>query len=260
MAVWGRQLVIATENQRLFIGDPTRQDWAQAGNGLPGTKITALHVAGPELYVGVYKQGIFVSHDGGRTWSSLNRDLGDLSVRAILKVGAELVVGTDTGIFNSHNGQSTWQRVFAEAQVVSLNREGRKIVGGASFGTVLSEDGGEHWTWIQKEGAAHNTAIIDGRIVLMNISGDLHVSADWGASWDAMDYGPREGAYVYEAVGAGDRLITSNNYGIHRSDDGGKRWQHVYRTEELAFIDLVTMDGVIYGGTKEWREYRGKSH
>lgn len=65
---------------------------------------------------------------------------------------------------------------------------------------------------------------------------------------------------MHEAVGAGDRLITSNNYGIHRSDDGGKRWQHVYRTEELVFIDLVTMDGVIYGGTKEWREYRGKSH
>jgi photosystem II stability/assembly factor-like uncharacterized protein len=260
MDPWGMRLVIGTEDHGLFIGDPTRQDWAQAGSGLPGVKITAIHVAEPDLYVGVYKQGIFASHDGGRTWDSLNRGLDDLRVRAILKVGAELVVGTDTGIFNSHDGQSTWQRVFAEAQVVSLNREGRKIVGGASSGTVLSQDDGEHWSWIQKKGSAHNTALIDGRIVLMNKSGDLYLSADWGGSWNAMSYGPREGWYVYEVVGAGNQLMACNNYGIHRSDDGGKRWQHVYKTEEWVFMDLVTLNGVTYGGTKGGKDPRRKSN
>lgn len=259
MEPWGERLVIATDNHRLFIGDPTRQDWAQAGHDLPGAKITALHVAGPDLYVGVYEKGIFVSHDGGRTWGSLNHDVGDLRVRAILKVDAELVVGTDNGIFHSRDGQSRWQRVFAGSQVISLNGEGRKIVGGAASGALLSEDGGEHWRWIQEEGAAHNTAIIDARIVLMNISGDLYVSPDWGRSWSAKGYGPREGSYVYEVVGSGNQLIASNNYGIHRSDDGGERWRHVFRTEELVFFDFVAMNGVVYGGTREWKEYRKKS-
>lgn len=260
MAPWETRLLIATENHGLFIGDPTRQDWTQAGNGLPGVKITALHAEEPHLYVGVHKQGIFVSHDGGRAWGSLNRGLDELRVRAILKVGAELVVGTDTGIFRRHDEQSTWQRVFAEGQVVSLDIEGGNIVGGAVLGTVLSQDGGAHWGWIHKEGAAHNTAIIDGRILLMNKSGDLHVSADWGSSWKALSYGPREGSYVYEVVGGGSHLVASNNYGIHRSDDGGEHWRHVYNTEALVFSDLVAMNGVIYGGTREWRETRGKSH
>jgi hypothetical protein len=64
---------------------------------------------------------------------------------------------------------------------------------------------------------------------------------------------------VYEVVGAGSHLVASNNYGIHRSEDGGERWRHVYKTEALVFVDLVAMNGVIYGGTREWRETRGKS-
>jgi photosystem II stability/assembly factor-like uncharacterized protein len=258
MEPWGTRLVVGTEHHGLFIGDPIEQSWAHAGDGLPGAKITAVHIAGQDLYVGVYKKGIFVSHDSGRTWGSRNYDLEDLRVRAILSVGPELLVGTDTGIFTSRDGQSMWQKVFAEAQVVSLNRDGSAIVGGAASGTVLSADGGERWSWIHKEGAAHNTAIIGHRIVLMNISGDIYMSGDWGRSWDAPSYGPREASYVYEMVAAGDQLVASNNYGIHRSDDGGERWQHVYKTEELIFIDLVTINGVIYGGTREWGERRAK--
>src|SRR5688500_2703687 len=97
----------------------------------------------------------------------------NLRVRAILAVKGGLVVGTDMGIFLNPSGESGWRKVFAGGQIVSLNKAGRRILGGGAFGSVLSQDEGRTWHWIHKQGAAHNTAIIDDRIVLMNISGDL---------------------------------------------------------------------------------------
>lgn len=255
---WGRRLVIATENRGLWIGDPVRGEWA-IGGSLPSAKVTALHVAGSDLYVGIHRMGIFTSADGGRSWRSLNDGLADRRVRAILNTEEGLWVGTDTGIFFRRVQGTAWMKPFEGAQVISLQRSGRRIVAGASHGTLLSADAGRHWRWIHQEGAAHNTAILDGRIVLMNISGDLLASEDAGRSWSALSYGPRERSYVYEIAGARNRMVASNNYGIHRSEDGGRSWRHVHATEDLVFIDLVTMDGVLYGGTRTWKEYRPKT-
>ena len=51
-----------------------------------------------------------------------------------------------------------------------------------------------------EEGAAHNTALINNKIVVMNISDDLFMSADWGKSWCLGNYFPNEGSCVYETV------------------------------------------------------------
>ena len=258
LEAWGDRLAVATEDQGLFVGVPGRGRWTRAGIGLPGVKITALHLSDPWLYVGVYQSGIFASDDGGRSWDSLNRGLPDLRVRAIMTIDGGVLVGTDSGIFMNRNGQPAWKRVFAEGQIVDLNKSGRRLVAGGALGTVLSEDEGKTWRWIHRPGAARNTAIIGGRIVLMKISGDLLTSDDWGSTWSSQAYAPRERSYVYEVVRAGSRLVASNNYGIHTSD-GRAGWDHVFKTEELVFIDLVTMNGVIYGGTKDWRERRSRS-
>lgn len=127
------------------------------------------------------------------------------------------------------------------------------------LGVLLSVDEGEHWNWIHAEGAAHNTALINDKIVVMNISGDLFMSDDWGKSWYPGNYFPNAGSYVYETVKVDHYLVLSNNYGIHRSNDAGKTWENIYQTEELVFLDLIVFGNTIYGGTAEWDERREKS-
>jgi photosystem II stability/assembly factor-like uncharacterized protein len=267
MEPWGTRLVVATDGHYLFAGDPTAaSSWVRLGGELPRAKITALHVDGDDLYVGVHESGLFVGRDGGTRWQSLQGDLAEPKVRAIATMDGRLLAGADDGIWRRRAGDSGWDRVFAECQVVSLHRSGDSVVAGGACGALLSRDRGETWLFIQREGALHSVAVLPTsagqqqvRIVLMNISGDVHVSDDWGTSWREIEYQPRAQSYVYEVVASAGRLIASNNYGIHASMGDGREWEHIHFTEDLIFSDLTTMDGVLYGGTRIWREYRPKS-
>lgn len=254
----GEQVLAGTEGSGLFLSDTNRQRWRSIGSGLPGRKITALHAAGEEIYAGVFGKGLFSMRDEGATWKPENGGLGNLSVRAVMKWNGALLAATDGGIFRRGTDGGAWTQVFAESQVVSLNRAEGTLVAGGVLGALQSADG-VRWNWISRHGAAHNSAVLDARIVLMNISGDLLVSENAGKDWLLAEYGPKSGSYVYETVKAGDYLVLSNNYGIHRSKDGGRTWQCVYRTEEMAFLDLATIGTTIYGGTGRWNERRGKS-
>ena len=254
----GGQLVLGTENYGLFIGHPDNPVWKRAGQDLPNQKITALHVADQEMYVGVYESGIFVSRDDGASWQSLNHNLTDLSVRSILKIGDELLVGTNTGLFRSEQGQTRWKKIFVEGQVTSLKAGAGKIAGGTNRGIILSEDEGRSWRWILKKGAVHNIAILEDQLISMDISGDLRFFRDKGNYWETINYFPRQYSYIYEMARAGDYLIFSNNYGVHRSEDGGKHWELVFPNEETVFYDFQVEGQTIYAGTRGWNERRGK--
>jgi photosystem II stability/assembly factor-like uncharacterized protein len=255
----GSRIIMATDNHGMFISDDEKQRWTQIGSGLPAKKITALHLSGNEIYAGVYQQGIYVGRDDGAAWQSLNAGLKDLRVRAILRIGGGLLVGTDTGIFKSSPGDKKWTQVFSECQVISLNEDRGRIIAGSVLGVLLSTDGGEHWRWIQQEGAAHNTSILEGKIFVMNISGDLFISPDWGRTWSKSAYGPRESSYIYEVANVGDTLVMSKNYGLHRSTNGGRVWELTFPTEDVIFFDFLVFDQAIYAGTRSWNEYRKKS-
>ena len=43
------------------------------------------------------------------------------------------------------------------------------------------------------------------------------------------------------------------------SPDQGKTWQLIYPIETIGFFDFLVKDGVIYGGTRVWDEYRGRN-
>lgn len=259
MEKMGEQMVLATSNYGLFIGHPEKPVWKRVGQDLPNQKITALHIAGPVMYAGVYEAGIFVSKDEGATWTSLNKGLLDLSVRSILKINGTLLVGTNTGMFRLEQGQTRWQKIFSEGQVTSLKTAAGKIVGGTNLGGIFSEDGGNNWRWIIKKGALHNISILSDKIIAMEISGDLRISADWGKTWELVNYFPRQYSYIYEAAEAAGYFVFSNNYGVHHSEDGGKTWALVFPNEETVFYDFQVFGQTIYAGTRGWNERRGKS-
>ena len=92
------------------------------------------------------------------------------------------------------------------------------------------------------------------------MNGDLVYSDDWGENWNQIHYEPRKGSYIYEIIEAGKYQLITNNYGIHRSNDNGKTWEHIFKTETMAFFDLITIGEKIYGGTRVWDEYRKRKN
>ena len=256
----GNEIVMATDNMALFISEKNRTEWKQIGTDLPSKKINALHISDQTIYAGVFRKGIFKSDNNGITWTSLNFDLPNLRVQTICEFDNILLVGTDEGIFKFSKKTNSWIRVSESIQVLSLYVYDGKWVAGTSQGTMISLDKCENWKWIRKEGAVHYTHNIDNRIVELHLSGDLFFSDDWGEHWVESQYQPRAGSYIYELVKVGEYYILSNNYGIHRSSDEGKTWNHIYKIESMGFFDFLVIGNQLYGGTRAWDEYRKRNN
>lgn len=253
------ELIFASDNLGLFISESNRTKWKPVGKDLPGKKINALQVYDGKIYVGIYQEGIYMSKDGGEQWISINKNLKDLRIQSILKQKDFFLVGTDSGLLKYDFKQNTWNAVLDGEQVVSLNFDAGKIIAGTTAGVFLSNDNGSSWSSIHQEGALHNTAILDGLIIAMYISGDLYVSGNWGEDWTKSNYRPNASSYVYEVAYIDGLFLLSNNYGVHISNDRGKNWTHIYKEEDFVFLDFLVLNNVIYGGTRDWNERREKT-
>lgn len=254
----GNEIVLATDNRGLYLSANNRTTWKDIGRNLPILKVNALHVSGDELYVGLHGQGVYVSTDTGAHWRPLNEGLPNLNVRALVKQGGALIAGTDIGIFKKGEEATTWTQQFAGVQINSLNGSDGKIIAGTTAGVLLSADGGQTWKVIHHRGALHSTAIAGGKVFALYISGDVFMSADWGATWTQAFYAPRKQSYVYELTRVNNDYLMSNNYGVFQSRDAGTTWALVHPEERMVFMDFIVFDSTLYGGTRLANEYRNR--
>lgn len=247
----GSELVIATEGHSLLISEGNMTRWKSIGTLLPHPKISALEVIDKEIFICVFQHGLYSSQDNGLSWINHNQNIPDVKILDILSTQSELLIATDSGIYKSVNGTQEWKQVFSSRQAVSLQQSEDKIIAGTTGGVVLSTNNGETWESIHKKGAIHNTAILDGVIFAMYISGDLFVSDDWGKTWTEAFYSPKTASYVYEVSQSGEYFIMSNNYGVHRSIDRGKTWNLIFGKEDYIFFDFHEINGQFLGGFRK---------
>ncbi|MEO1449091.1 MAG: hypothetical protein AAFV07_06150 [Bacteroidota bacterium] len=180
-----------------------------------------------------------------------------LRVQSIFK-GEALLAGTDMGIYQFDAVNQTWIPVLKGPQILSIEALADNLIAGTSQGTYRSVDAGQTWTAIHNEGAVHYTHVVEDQIAEFYLNGDLYLSSDDGETFIEISYGPREWSYIYEMVPIGDVLIMSNNYGVHQSLNNGQTWRLVYPVDSVVFFDFLVKDGVLYGGTRVWNEYRGR--
>ncbi|MEO1260204.1 MAG: hypothetical protein AAFZ15_15520 [Bacteroidota bacterium] len=257
MEMLGNEMVLATDNEGVFISENNRSAWRSIGPELPNKKINGLHIADGKIYVTVFEAGIYYSSDKGQTWLSLNYDLSDLRLQTILKTTDRLLVGGDRGIYALKDGGINWKTIYEGPQVLSFNQQEKQIIAGTSQGVLRSADAGANWKWAHQKGAIHYTALRGDKIFAMYVFNELAVSNDWGLSWQEASYGPKERSYVYEVIKVGDYFIMSNNYGVHRSSDG-LHWNLIYPNEQMIFFDFLVLENVVYGGMRGWDEFRGR--
>jgi len=248
----GNELIIGTERNGLWISHNNKLTWKQIGIHFPNKKISSLHIADNEIYAGVFEEGIFKSKDKGETWISLNENLPDLKIRDIYKIKNELLIATDTGIFKSKDNQRSWTQFFKGGQMSVFCKKNNNILAGGLNGVLISKENdlGEKWEWIHQHEAINNIAVLDDHIFAMYIYNDVFMSDNTNKNWIALEYEPRKGSYVYDAVSVEKNYIMSNNYGIHRSENQGKTWKNIFSSKDFFFSDFVKMENIIYAGTR----------
>ncbi len=251
--IYQDQLILATDYDGIFLQKNNYQ-WKNISGDLPHQKINALWIDEKEIYASVFQHGIYFTSNEGKDWQSLQ--VPEPRTMTVIKIGQDILVGGDNGIYKSTSGPSPWKKVFDGEQVISLNLTGDTIVAGSTGGIFLSADQGENWNKIHDQGALHNTAIINGRIIGMYIYNGLFISDDWGKTWYDIPYSPKENSYIYEVSYQDGTYMASNNHGVHRSTDEGGTWSLDYPMNETIFFDFVVKDNTIYACTRSFFDFR----
>lgn len=262
----GKRIVLASSNHSVFLSDDKKENWRQLDTMLlPSQNITSLHVANGVIFIVVADKHIYASSDLGRIWMPLNHNLYNENIMPLLRSGDELLAGTDNGIFRMKDGTNTWQKVF-KGRVTSLLRLGDNYLARTPWGLFLSSDHGNTWNAFGTDCKPGDLVFIDGKIIAR--SGYLwDASEDMGKTWKPLNLSLSLEKGMSDIVKAGNAWVSCLSDGIYLSKDWGQEWNLVYRfppveplktniksihawdlLPEEPFIDMIVVDGVVYGG------------
>lgn len=207
--------------------------WQVEAEGLPARPVTSI-VLDPRsprdrrtLYAGVFDEGVFKSTDDGRTWTLKREGLGHPDNRRVSRVflhadgtlfasicakrpaaGAPLM-NAGVGLYRSRDGAETWEPMNRSLPLLYVKdfsvhpRDSRRGLLGAcdagrgdqSGGLYRTDDGGETWRRIGREGPQtfggyfHPTR--EGWLYMTLTEGapgaGLWLSRDDGRTWQAFD-------------------------------------------------------------------------
>jgi photosystem II stability/assembly factor-like uncharacterized protein len=203
------------------------------------------------VYVGTVGQSLWRSRDGGLTFARASNGVhSECDVRALLAHPENpqvLHLGTETGLFVSQDGASSWERVASPMdgmQVWSLARDPSDpqllFAGTCPAALYRSTDGGRTWAFLNAHmpdecvGGAPlaprvTCVLVDpkDRAVFAGIEiAGVRRSRDGGDTWEALSEGlSSQDIHGLASVWNGKRvlLVTTNN-DVNRSDDEGETW------------------------------------
>jgi photosystem II stability/assembly factor-like uncharacterized protein len=205
------------------------------------------------LYVGTIGEGVFRSLDHGETFRRACEGVFvECDVRALLvhpRHSEMLYLGTEVGLYVSHDGADTWQQLPAPLEglqvwslCVSATSPERLVAGTCPSAVIHSQDGGK--TWHQAEATMRRDCprILHARVTTITVDPDnadrlwagveidgVHLSEDGGRSWTPIDEGLTSRdihALAVAPAGAGrKRLLATTNNDLNLSDDGGRTWR-----------------------------------
>ncbi len=253
MVVWpGKDLVIAsTRSNGLWSSGDEGETWkrmGQPGKTPPNTGQAVQFVFDPvdpqTMWTsGMYNYGVWKTSDGGQTFTHLgkNEHCDGIAVDFTDPLRKTLLVGLheqEHSLHRSIDGGLTWEKIgdkippdtafssdpiLLDARTYIINSAGYKK--GENWGIYRTEDAGQTWALVSKEGASGNHTVTSKGQIFWSCLWDQHTitSTDQGKTWSRVR-GPARGQILEIAP---DRLIAlggMNKTRLFVSKDDGKSW------------------------------------
>ncbi|MBN1665772.1 MAG: hypothetical protein JW862_01740 [Anaerolineales bacterium] len=153
------------------------------------------------LFAATLEDGVLRSSNRGASWNAWNFGLLDSHIHCLLVSPAfaqddTLWVGTESGIFASHNRGRGWRELpfpMDQAPVLSLTlvSKARRLITGTQEGLLFSEDQGQTWQPLQAPGLSGpvEQLLVIGSDLLALVDGRLWYSPDGGNTWSERPLG-----------------------------------------------------------------------
>ena len=181
------------------------------------------------------------STDGGASWQLAQQGLARLYCQTIIAdaaSGGHVLLGTEDGVYASHDGAVTWARtVFPAVSVLRLAQSAADpkllLAGTQGRGAWLSRDGGQSWTAADPGSATANlyaAAISPHTATQLAVGGweiGVRVSADGGRTWADRTAGlPAKNVFVlaFDPDVKGRLWASTFEEGTYYTDDLGLTW------------------------------------
>jgi hypothetical protein len=191
VAALGSDLYIGTSHGSLDLQEVYRSSdggitWAPTAEDLSGSSVRALAAQGSTMFAGTSGEGVYRTDDAGASCVQTNGGLAGsaLTVRALLVDGSLLLAGTDSGLYLTSDGGSSWTSADASGiQVLSLVNTGTHLLAGRANAPLLrSSDGGSTFTTAgTSPGIAYSLTHADG--VIYAGTSTIKRSDDNGDTW-----------------------------------------------------------------------------
>ncbi len=235
-------------------------EWEKAG-GPEGDCISALCVAGTDIFAGTPTNGVFLSSDTGTSWRAVSSGLPTSYVISFATSGNNIFAATrDSGVFLSSNNGSTWTAVNTglplNPNVTSLAVNGNTIFAGTpDSGVYLSTDNGTNWTAVNSGLPDHYiySLAVCGTDVIAGTSSGIYRSTDNGTSWNIADGSPQNETILSLAV-SGSTIFAGTRHSIYRITENGTYWNDLsFASSNPQIFSFAVSDSIIlavtgYGG------------
>lgn len=123
--------------------------------------------------------------------------------------------------------------------------------GGGNLGFIVSRDGGKSWSKLANGAGGpvdfHQMDVSKADpAVVYGVFGDLQKSTDGGRSWSRIGPAPEGIIGLAASSTDADRIYAATRGGLVVSNDGGRHWRPVQKSQQPATMVHVTPDGTVY--------------
>ncbi|HET6896889.1 MAG TPA: hypothetical protein VFK70_01010, partial [Vicinamibacteria bacterium] len=239
----------------------------------------AIDPTAPEtLYAGTDREGIVKSTDGGRRFQARNTGLFGVDVTTLLAAGAAgfLRMGSgDGGLHETVDGGATWTRVEdVDERVRCLIRDPAGNLYAGTDGSIFKRtEGGRGWLPVRRGlpddvrvGALTFDPRRPERLYALTRSHGMFRSVDAGAHWTAAEapspwgHGSRDAYPLVMDPITPETVLTSADYGLWKTGDGGRSWTAAAKTglpaAEMIALVADPIGKTLYAGFSQAGVYK----